>query len=190
MFGSKNKYEVRELRDQIEEMEYKAKQTKLRHARELEELESYHSGEVSRTRRSLDDRLNELESETMTQENKITELQELVDEHETLTTREFILDEREKLVAAQEQGLANVAKVIREARAEGFALGETKYQEGYADGVSDGVRKGSEFGQSDRELVAKLATTIIEREPVVPAAHPTPIIVTGSANAPSPAQNS
>ena len=104
-----------------------------------------------------DAKASRLESENETLEAKIEALESLNNREVKTKTKEIELDNREKILAAQEGLETELKKKVKTLEAEVDKAKDRGYKEGYADGTADGIRKGMDLTKDDRKMMAQIA---------------------------------
>jgi hypothetical protein len=104
-----------------------------------------------------DAKATRLESQNETLDAKIEALESLNQREVKTKTKEIELDNREKVLAAQEGLESELKKKIKSLEGDVVTAKDKGYKEGYADGTADGIRKGMDLTKDDRKMMAQIA---------------------------------
>lgn len=125
----------------------------------LEKLENALSEKQTWMERAteMDTRVKRLESENEILQNKVEALESLNNREVKTYAREIKLNNREKILEAQEGLESELKKKVKVLEQEVENAKDKGYKAGYADGTADGIRKGMDLTQDDRKMMAQIA---------------------------------
>lgn len=104
-----------------------------------------------------DARATVLAAENASLKEKVEAYESLNNREVQTQTKEIELENRAKILAAQEGLESGLKKKIKSLEADVVTAKDKGYKEGYADGTADGIRKGMDLTKDDRKMMAQIA---------------------------------